>query len=146
MATRKIPASVPQGAVTALLPVEIQPGNVRYAPGIRAGRWVFATGHKGTADFISGMAPEVIDAEAPRHSVPKYKKEARQVFANFAKVLKAGGSDRAHVVRVDQYTPAAMWSTPTTRCGASSSAAMCRRARPTCTRSSCSTGRTWKCS
>jgi ABC-type multidrug transport system fused ATPase/permease subunit len=49
------------------------------------------------------MAPEVVDAEAPRHSVPKYKKEARQVFANFAKVLKAGGSDRAHVVRVDQY-------------------------------------------
>lgn len=103
MATRKTPASVPQGAVTALLPVEIQPGNVRYAPGIRAGRWVFATGHKGTADFTSGMAPEVVDAAAPRHSVPKYKKEARQVFANFAKVLKAGGSDRSHVVRVDQY-------------------------------------------
>ena len=62
MATRKTPSSLPQGAVTALLPVEIQPGNVRSAPGIRAGRWVFATGHKGTADFTSGMAPEVVDA------------------------------------------------------------------------------------
>ena len=41
-------------AVTPLLPVTIQPGNIRYAPGVRAGRWVFATGHKGTADFVSG--------------------------------------------------------------------------------------------
>ena len=92
-----------RSAVTPLLPVTIQPGNIHYAPGVRAGRWVFATGHKGTADFVSGMAPEVIDAAAPRHSVPKYKKEARRIFANFAKVLKAGGSDRKHVVRVDQY-------------------------------------------
>jgi len=39
-----------------LLPVTIQPGGVRYAPGIRAGRWVFATGHKGTAEF-GGACP-----------------------------------------------------------------------------------------
>ena len=96
-------AASPRSAVTPLLPVTIQPGNIHYAPGVRAGRWVFATGHKGTADFVSGMAPEVIDAAAPRHSVPKYKKEARRIFANFAKVLKAGGSDRQHVMRVDQY-------------------------------------------
>jgi len=88
---------------TSLLPVTIQPGGIRYAPGIRAGRWVFATGHKGTADFRSGMAPEVLEAEAPRHGLPKHKKEALRIFANFARVLKAGGSDRNHVVRVDQY-------------------------------------------
>ncbi len=92
-----------RSAVTPLLPVTIQPGNIRYAPGVRAGRWVFATGLKGTADFINGMAPEVVDAAAPLHGVPKYKKEARRIFANFAKVLKAGGTDRQHVVRVDQY-------------------------------------------
>jgi enamine deaminase RidA (YjgF/YER057c/UK114 family) len=92
-----------QGAVTALLPVTIQPGNVRYAPGIRAGRWVFATGHKGTADFVSGMAPHVVDTEAPRHSLTKSRKEAQQIYANFARVLKAGGTDRSNVVRVDQY-------------------------------------------
>lgn len=90
-------------AVTPLLPVTIQPGNIRYAPGVRAGHWVFATGHKGTADFISGMAPDVIDQAAPRHGLPKYKKEARRIFANFAKVLKAGHTDRNHVVRLDQY-------------------------------------------
>jgi enamine deaminase RidA (YjgF/YER057c/UK114 family) len=89
--------------VTPLLPVTIQPGNIRYAPGVRAGRWVFATGHKGTADFAGGMAPAVIDEAAPRHGLPRYKKEAQRIFANFARVLKAGGSDRQHVVRVDQY-------------------------------------------
>lgn len=85
-----------------LLPVTIQPGNIRYAPGVRAGRWVFATGHKGT-DFVSAMAPEVIDGSAPRHGLPKHKKEAQRIFANFSKILKAGGTDRKHVVRVDQY-------------------------------------------
>ncbi len=98
----KIPA-LPKLSVIPLLPVTIQPGSIRYAPGIRAGRWVFATGHKGTADFVSGMASEVVNASAPRHGLPKHKKEARRIFANFAKVLKAGGTDREHVVRVDQY-------------------------------------------
>ncbi len=102
-----MPASKPsarlKSAVQTLLPVTIQPGGVRYAPGVRAGRWIFATGHKGTTDFFSGMAPEVLDAAAPRHGEPKTKKEARRIFANFDKVLKAGGSDRQHVVRIDQY-------------------------------------------
>ena len=92
-----------RSAVTALLPVTIQPGGIRYAPGVRAGRWVFATGHKGVADFAGGMAPEVVDKAAPLHGLPKHKKEARRIFANFDKVLKAGGTDRKHVVRVDQY-------------------------------------------
>jgi enamine deaminase RidA (YjgF/YER057c/UK114 family) len=89
--------------VTPLLPVTIQPGNIRYAPGIRAGRWLFATGHKGTADFAGGMAPEVVDEASPRNGLPKHKKEAQRIFSNFSKVLKAGGSDSKHVVRVDQY-------------------------------------------
>ena len=93
----------PESAVTALLPVTIQPGDIRYAPGVRAGRWVFATGHRGTADFVSGMAAEVVDESAPRHGLPKHKKEAQRIFANFEKVLKAGGTDRKHVVRLDQY-------------------------------------------
>ncbi len=102
MPARKKPAR-PKSAVTALLPVTLQPGNIRYAPGVRAGRWVFATGHKGTADFTSGMAPEVIDETVPRHGLPKSKQEAMRIFANFAKVLEAGGTDRQHVVRIDQY-------------------------------------------
>src|SRR3989475_1636407 len=78
----------------ALLPVTLQPGNVRYTPGVRAGRWVFATGHKAT---------EVVDAAAPRYGLPKHKKEAQRIFANLDKVLEAGGVERKHVVRIDQY-------------------------------------------
>ena len=96
-------ASRLKSAVLPLLPVTIEPGHIRYAPGVGAGRWIFATGHKGTADFVSGVAAEVLDAAAPRYGEPKPKKEARRIFANFDKVLKAGGSDRKHVVRVDQY-------------------------------------------
>lgn len=98
---------VAKSAVTPLLPATLQPGGIRYAPGVRAGRWVFATGHKGTADFASGMAPEVLDTAAPRYDVPKHKKEARRIFANLDKVLEAGGAQRRHVVRIDQYYGAA---------------------------------------
>jgi enamine deaminase RidA (YjgF/YER057c/UK114 family) len=92
-----------RSAVVPLLPATIEPGGVLYAPGVRAGRWVFATGHKGVADFSGGMAPEVADEAAPRHGPPRHKKEARRIFANLARVLKAGGTDRGHVVRIDQY-------------------------------------------
>lgn len=80
--------------VEALLPVALQPGNILYAPGIRAGRWVFATGHKST------LAP---DDSAPRHGLPRHKREAQQIFAGLAKVLEAGGADPRSVVRIDQY-------------------------------------------
>ncbi len=89
-------------ATKPVLPVT-QPGGVRYAPGMRAGNWLFATGHKGTPDFKGAMAPEILDAAAPLHGLPKNKKEALRVFDSFEKILKAGGSDPQHVVRVDQY-------------------------------------------
>lgn len=96
-------ASSAVSKVTPLLPVTIEPGHIHYAPGVRAGGWIFATGHKGQADFAGGMAPEVIDQSAPHRGAPKNRKEAQRIFANFDKVLKAGGSDRPHVVRLDQY-------------------------------------------
>jgi enamine deaminase RidA (YjgF/YER057c/UK114 family) len=92
-----------KSAVTPLLAITLQQGDIRYAPGVLAGRWIFATGHKGVADFASGMAPEVVDKTAPRYGEPRHKKEARRIFANFDKVLAAGPIDRRHVVRIDQY-------------------------------------------
>jgi enamine deaminase RidA (YjgF/YER057c/UK114 family) len=92
----------PNAATTPILPVT-QVGGVRYAPGMRAGRWLFATGHKGTADFKGAMAPEILDKAAPLHGLPKNKKEALRVFESFRRILEAGSSDPDHVVRVDQY-------------------------------------------
>jgi enamine deaminase RidA (YjgF/YER057c/UK114 family) len=78
----------------ALLPVTLQPGDIRHASGIRAGRWVFATGRS--------TMPALDDA-APRHGLSRHKVEAQHVFANFARVLEAGGTDRKNAVRIDQY-------------------------------------------
>ena len=89
-------------AVKAIAPVEIPAGNILYAPGVRAGRWVFATGHKGTADYVSGMSPSVTRSPAPNRDKPKLRREAEQIFHNAASVLKAGGSDLKSIVRVDQ--------------------------------------------
>ena len=83
-----------QAEVTALLPVALQPGDILYAPGVRAGRWVFATGRATMPDF---------DESAPRHGPSRHKVEAQHVFASFARVLEAGGTDRKNVVRIDQY-------------------------------------------
>jgi enamine deaminase RidA (YjgF/YER057c/UK114 family) len=92
----------PKPQVESILPVTL-PGGVRYAAGVRAGRWVFATGHKGSAEFSGPMAPEVIDSAAPRHGAPRPKKEARRIFAHLDRVLAAGGAERSHAVRIDQY-------------------------------------------
>ena len=72
-------------------PVTIPAGGIRYAPGIRAGRWVFATGHKGTADYRSGMSPAVVSPASPNWDKPKLRREAEQIFRNAGSVLKAGG-------------------------------------------------------
>jgi enamine deaminase RidA (YjgF/YER057c/UK114 family) len=88
--------------VEPLLPVTIPKGDIRYAPGIKAGRWIFATGHKGTADYVSGMAAGVLQPALPHWGKPKLRREADQIFENLRNVLKAGGSDLENIVRVDQ--------------------------------------------
>ncbi len=80
--------------VKSLLPTTVQPGNILYAPGMLAGRWIFATGRTEMPAF---------DEAAPLHRLAKHKVEAGHVFENFDKVLKAAGSERKNVVRVDQY-------------------------------------------
>jgi len=91
-----------RAAVEALLPVTIPQGNIRYAPGIRAGRWIFATGHKGVTDYRRGLSDAVLRASLPQWDKSKLKREAEQIFKNVAAVLEAGGSELRNVVRVDQ--------------------------------------------
>lgn len=87
--------------VQPLLPVTLK-GGIRYAPGMRAGNWVFATGHKATADFNGGIAPDVLRASLPHWQSSKLRREADQIFRNLDKVMAAGGSALDRVVRVDQ--------------------------------------------
>jgi enamine deaminase RidA (YjgF/YER057c/UK114 family) len=89
-------------ATTALLPVDVPGSPHRWARGIRAGRWVFATGQSGT-DYVHALAPEVLQSGHPFDGPSKPHREARRLFANIAEVLAAGGSDPSHAVRIDQY-------------------------------------------
>ncbi len=90
-------------AVEPILPVTIPRGDIRYAPGIKAGRWIFATGHSGTADYVSGMSPAVLRPALPSWDSSKHRRESDQIFANLGRVLKAGGAGFHNIVRVDQY-------------------------------------------
>src|SRR5579862_4116165 len=89
-------------AVEPLLPVELGPGRVRFAQGVKAGRWVFATGLM-AQDFINGIAPDVLGERAPHAGLPKREKEALRIFENLDAVLRAAGTDRTNLVRTDQY-------------------------------------------
>jgi enamine deaminase RidA (YjgF/YER057c/UK114 family) len=85
-----------------LLPVELGAGKVKFAQGIKAGRWVFATGVM-AQDFKNGIAPDVLAEDAPHAGLPKREKEARRIFENIDAVLHAAGTDRTNLVRTDQY-------------------------------------------
>src|SRR5262245_19168100 len=89
-------------AVEPLLPVELGPGKVRFAQGMKAGRWVFATGVM-AQDFTGGIAPDVLAERAPNAGAPKRANEAARIFQNLDAVLQAAGTGRDNLVRTDQY-------------------------------------------
>ncbi len=85
-----------------LLPVELGSGKVKFAQGVKAGRWVFATGLM-AQDFVNGIAPDITAERAPHAGLPKREKEAQRIFQNLDAVLRAGGTDRTNLIRTDQY-------------------------------------------
>ena len=89
-------------APKAILPVDFPNTPHRFARGIRAGRWVFATGQNGT-DHVHGLAPEVLQVGHPFDGPSKAHREARRLFRNVDEVLAEAGSGAANVVRIDQY-------------------------------------------
>ena len=85
-----------------LLPVELGAGKIKFAQGIKAGRWVFASGLM-AQDFVNGIAPDVLSERTPHSGLPKREKEALRIFQNLEAVLRAAGTDPSHLVRTDQY-------------------------------------------
>jgi enamine deaminase RidA (YjgF/YER057c/UK114 family) len=94
--TSALPAAEP------LLPVELGPGKIRFAQGMKAGRWVFASGLM-AQDFKTGIAPDVLATRMPHGGRPKREKEALRIYENLDAVLRAAGTDRTNLVRTDQY-------------------------------------------
>src|SRR6201996_7786359 len=101
-AMTKSATATASSAVETLLPVELGAGKVKFAQGIKAGRWVFASGVM-AQDFVNGIAPDVLAERAPHGGLPKREKEALRIFENLDAVLRAGGADRSNLLRTDQY-------------------------------------------
>jgi enamine deaminase RidA (YjgF/YER057c/UK114 family) len=93
--------------VTPIAPVRIGQTEIEFAQGMRAGPWLFFTGHEAT-DFTHGIAPPVAGTPGlPLGGAPRYRREGDFLYARFAKLIAAQGGDLRHIVRVDQYYPRA---------------------------------------
>lgn len=93
--------------VKVIAPVRIGKTDILYAQGMRAGSWLFFTGHEAT-DFDHGIAAPVAGLPGlPLGGTPRYLREGQFIFERLAKLITAEGGDLQHIVRVDQYYPSA---------------------------------------
>jgi enamine deaminase RidA (YjgF/YER057c/UK114 family) len=93
--------------IKAIAPVRIGGTDILYAQGMRAGSWLFFTGHEAT-DFDHGIAAPVAGSPGlPLGGTPRYLREGQFVFERLAKLITAEGGDLQHIVRLDQYYPSA---------------------------------------
>lgn len=91
--------------VKPIAPTRISGTDFQYAQGMRAGNWLFFTGHEAT-DFQTGIVPQVAGKPGlPLGGQARYRREGDFLFERFAKLIAAEGGDLRHIVRVDQYYP-----------------------------------------
>lgn len=78
---------------------------VPYAYAVKAGPWIFLTGHE-AFDLRTGPAPQVEGPTGfPSFGAPRLKREAEYILQRMRKTLEEFGSSFRHSVRVDQYYP-----------------------------------------
>src|SRR6516162_10182690 len=91
--------------VKHIAPRRIGGTDIVYAQGVRAGSWLFFTGHM-ASDFERGLAAEVAGKPGqPLGMPPRYRREGDFLIGRFARLIAAEGGDLRHIVRVDQYYP-----------------------------------------
>src|SRR5215831_14454076 len=93
-------------SVTPIGAVRIPGSDIHYAPGMKAGTWVFLTGVE-AVDYRTGLHPSVAGNPAlPYHGLPKHRREGDFICSRLREFLEAGGTSFANTVRLDQYYPA----------------------------------------
>jgi enamine deaminase RidA (YjgF/YER057c/UK114 family) len=93
--------------VKPIAPTRVGESDIVYAQGMRAGNWLFFTGHEAT-DYVNGIAPSVAGKPGlPLGGAPRYRREGDFLYARLAKLIAGEGGDLRHIVRVDQYYPRA---------------------------------------
>src|SRR6266446_6128813 len=83
---------------------------VPYAYAVKAGPWIFLTGHE-AFDFDAGITEAVAGpAGFPLFGRPRWRREGDFILQRMQRILQEFGSDLAHGVRLDQFypTPAAV--------------------------------------
>jgi len=78
---------------------------VPYAYAVKAGKWIFLTGHE-AFDFESGV-PEAVAGPPgfPLYGRSRSRREGDFILQRMQRILREFGSDLAHAVRLDQYYP-----------------------------------------
>ncbi len=72
---------------------------------VRAGPWLFLTGHH-AADPVQGVSADVTGNPAlPLHGLHRFRREGATVLDRLNRLLGEQGSDFSHAVRLDQYYP-----------------------------------------
>jgi enamine deaminase RidA (YjgF/YER057c/UK114 family) len=83
---------------------------VPYAYAVKAGPWIFLTGHE-AFDFTAGVGEAVAGPPGfPLFGRPRWRREGDFILERVRRVLEEFGSDLGHGVRLDQFypTPAAV--------------------------------------
>ena len=93
--------------VKAIAPTPVGETDLVFAQGVRAGNWLFFTGHE-AADYQYGAIASVAGKPGlPLAGSPRYRREGDFLFDRLSKLIAAEGGDLRHIVRVDQYYPRA---------------------------------------
>ena len=77
--------------VKPMAPRRIGGTDIMYAQGMRAGPWLFFTGHM-ASDFAHGLAAEVAGKPGlPLGSPPRYRREGDFIIDRFGRLIAADG-------------------------------------------------------
>src|SRR5258708_4346824 len=80
---------------------------VPYAYAVKAGSWIFLTGHE-AFDFATGAIDAVAGPPgSPQFGRPPYRREGDFILQRMRRILQEFGSDLPYGVRLDQYYPSA---------------------------------------
>lgn len=95
-----------EGKVEVVAVPNLAGSTINYASAVKAGPWIFMTGHE-AFDFATGAVPGEVAGAAgfPLFGKPRFRREGDYILSRMAKVLKDYGSSFAHGVRLDQYYP-----------------------------------------